>query len=209
LWLASVLTHAGLHEDALAIINEVIEIQPDDILTLLVKGETLGWMGDSEQFLEYMERSISAEPSWPFGHLFRPIPLLYLDREEEAERAILAGKGIVGDDTMLMAGEALLWAKRGEVERASDLLESAIDAQQSVSHAHHTYHYAAAAYATLGQSSRAVEVLDLATQTGMPNYPAFSIDPHFRSLGERADFQSLMQRIKVVWKALRDEFGRV
>lgn len=57
--------------------------------------------------------------------------------------------------------------------------------RKSVSHLHHTYHYAAAAYATLGNGPRAVNELEAATRTGMPNYPAFSVDPHFDSLRER------------------------
>ena len=207
LWRSVVLTHVGLHEEALSIVDEALDIQPDDVLALIVKGETLGWMGDAESFLEFMERCIALDPASPFGRLLHPIPLVYLDRPEKAESAIRSAKRVFGEDALLISLEALLWAKRGEHETARPLLEAALEDQKSISHAHHTYHYAAAAYATLGESSRAVEVLDRATQTGMPNYSAFSIDPHFESLGDRSDFKALMKRVKVGWESLRAEFG--
>jgi len=207
LWHSVVLTHVGLHEEALAIVNEAMEIQPDDLMSMIVKGETLGWMGDTESFLEYMERGIKQDPGSPFGHLLHPIPLVYLGRLEEAEDAIRSAQGIIGGDALLLALEGLLWAKRGERERAGSCLDAAFGEQKSVSHLHHTYHYAAAAYATLGDGSRAVKELERATHKGMPNYPAFSIDPHFAPLRERQDFKVMMRQLKSSWGMLRQEFG--
>lgn len=185
-----------------------MEIQPDDLMSMIVKGETLGWMGDSESFLEYMERGIAWDPASSYGHLLHPIPLVYLNRLEETENAIRSARGIVGEDALLFALEGLLWAKRGERERATSVLEVAFGKQKSVSHMHHTYHHAAAAYATLGDGSRAVKELETATRTGMPNYPAFSVDPHFDSLRERPDFMNMMNQLKSSWQMLRQEFGR-
>ncbi len=207
LWRSVVLTHVGLHEEALAIVNEAMEFQPEDLMCMIVKGETLGWMGDTESFLEYMEKGIAQDAASPYGHLLHPIPLVYLDRLEEAEDAIRSAKAIVGEDALLLSLEGLLWAKRGEGGRARPFLEAALEQQKSVSHGHHTYHYVAAAYATLGDGSRAVKELDRATRTGMPNYPAFSVDPHFDSIREEADFKEMMRRLESSWEALRQEFG--
>lgn len=207
LWRSVLLTHVGLHEEALAIVNEAMEIQPDDLMSMIVKGETLGWMGDSESFLEYMERGIAWDPASPYGHLLHPVPLVYLDRLDEAERAIRSARGIVGEDALLFALEGLLWAKRGEREKAASVLEVAFGKQKSVSHMHHTYHYAAAAYAIIGDGSRAVKELEAATRTGMPNYPAFSVDPHFDSLRKRPDFMNMMNQLESSWQMLRQEFG--
>ncbi len=207
LWRSVVLTHVGLHEEALAIVNEAMEIQPDDLMSMIVKGETLGWMGDSESFLDYMKRGIKKDPASPFGYILHPIPLVYLGRLEEAEDAIRSAKAIVGEDALLLTLEGLLWAKRGELERASSSLEAAFAERKSVSHAHHSYHYAAAAYATLGDGSRAAKELDRATRTGMPNYPAFSVDSHFDSLRQQPDFKDVMTQLESRWQMLRQEFG--
>ena len=48
---------------------------------------------------------------------------------------------------------------------------------------------------------------DVTVLTGMPNYPAFSVDPHFDSIREQPDFKALMTRLKPGWEALRAEFG--
>lgn len=208
LWHSVVLTHVGLHEEALAIVNEAMEIQPDDLMCMIVKGETLGWMGDTHSFLEYMERGLKQDPGSTFGHILYPIPLVYLDRHGEAEKAIRSARGIVGEDPLLLALEGLLWAKRGEPDRAISLLDVAFRGRKSVSHLHHTYHYAAAAYAILGDESRAVKELEAATRTGMPNYPAFSVDPHFDSLRERPEFKELMRQLQSTWQMLQQEFGQ-
>jgi TolB-like protein len=207
LWRSVLLTHVGLHEEALSMVNEAVEIQPDDLMSLIVKGETLGWMGDSESFLEYMERGVAQDPASPYGHLLHPIPLIYLDRFEEAEAAINSARGVVGEDALLLAVEGLLWAKRGEHARATSLVGAALRGLPSVSHMHHTAHYAAAAYATLGEGKLAVRELENAARTGMPNYPAFSLDPHFHTLRDEPDFQKMMKRLKSGWEALRQEFG--
>ncbi len=207
LWRSVVLTHLGLHEEALAIVNEAMAIQSDDLMAMIVKGETLGWMGDTESFLDYMERGIKLDPASAFGHLLHPIPLVYLDKLEEAEDAIRSAKGILGEDALLLALEGLIWAKRGERERATSVLEVAFGERKSVSHLHHTHHYAAAAYSTLGDGPRAAKELKMATQTGMPNFPAFSIDPHFDSIREEADFKEMMGQLESSWQMLRQEFG--
>ena len=207
LWRSVVLTHVGLHEEALTVVDEALEIQPDDPMALIVKGETLGWMGDSGSFCEYMERILALDPASSFGHLLYPIPLVYLDRLEESEIAVRKARGIMGEDSLLMAVEALVWAKRGEPANTLSKIDAALRQKKSVSHTHHTYHYVAAAYATLGEPSLAIETLALAADAGMPNYPAFIVDPHFELLREEAAFQSLMTRVKAGYEALRAEFG--
>jgi TolB-like protein/tetratricopeptide (TPR) repeat protein/predicted Ser/Thr protein kinase len=202
-----VLAHIGLHDEALSAVRELRESQPDDLLVAIVAGETLGWEGDANGFLEAMRGAVARDPAFPYGHLFLPIPLLYLNELGEAETAIRSAKGIIGVDSMLHAGEALLWAKRGETERTGMALQAAFEHLQSVSHSHHTYHYAAAACATIGDASRAVQVLERAAETGMPNYPAFMKDPHFAPLHERPDFKELMTKLKATWESFRAEFG--
>jgi hypothetical protein len=139
--------------------------------------------------------------------MFVSTGLLYLDRLGEAEQAIDSARKLVGDDALLRGAEALLWAKRGEPERADENARQALASLESVSHDHHTRHYVAAALATIGQSERAVEQLRLTAETGLPNHPLFSVDPHFAPLKARPDFKELMGQLQKGWKAFRDEFG--
>jgi serine/threonine-protein kinase len=207
LWRGVVLAHVGLHEEALMHMRQARESQPDDLLAALTIGETLGWHGDTEGNLELMREVLAGDPVFPFGHLFMPVPLLYLDRLEEAEAAIRTGKEIVGGDSMILASEALLWAKRGEPERTRQSVQVVHENLRSVSHVHHTHHYVAAAHATIGDAERAVAELRTAAEAGMPNYPAFVNDPHFASLHDQPDFKELMSGLKTGWETLRAEFG--
>lgn len=139
--------------------------------------------------------------------MFLATSLLYVDELDEAEAAIKRGADLVGEDAMLTVCQALLWAKRGEPRQAVDSLEVALEHQSSLSDAHHAYHYAAAAYATLGDGESAVRELTRAANDGLPNYPAFLQDKHFDTLRERQDFQKLMAELKKRWKSFTAEFG--
>jgi len=206
-WRGLVMAHIGLHDEAMAGIRAYLEVQPDDILALLTIGETLGWDGDANGFLEYTREVIARDPGIPYGRLFFPIALLYVDRLEEAESEIRLGKGMLGDDSMLLAGEALLWAKRGEREQTNNIVRSAVENQKSVSHAHHTYHVVAAALATIGEADGSIRELARAADAGLPNFTAFSRDPHFDSIRDEPDFESLMAGLKTGWQSFKDEFG--
>jgi Tfp pilus assembly protein PilF len=139
--------------------------------------------------------------------LVLPMAFLYVDELEKAELAIQKATEFIGQDSMLTVTEAMLWVKRGEHERATDILEAALEHRQSLSHDHHTHHYAAAVYATLGDDSGAVRELTKAADTGLPNYPAFLQDRHFETLRERQDFRELLADLKKRWESFKAEFG--
>jgi len=61
--------------------------------------------------------------------------------------------------------------------------------------------------ATIGESDRAVHQLARAAAAGMPNYPAFSLDPHFQSIQNEPGFKKLMAGMKVGWQSFKNEFG--
>jgi non-specific serine/threonine protein kinase len=207
LWFSVVLAHVGLHDRAVEISEQSIENHPDDLLAMLVKGEALGWDGDSEGFREVLLLATHRDQSFTYGHLFLPIALLYLDRLGEAEEALKPARAIFQDDCLLMTTEALLWAKRGERDRAMETLEIASNNRRSVSHLHHAQHYAASTYAILGEPLQAVEQLKAAVTTGFPNYAAFSKDPHFAALYEVEEFKQLLRKLRPTWEAYREEFG--
>jgi TolB-like protein len=207
LWRGIILAHIGLHEEALQAMHEARASNPGDPLAALTIAETLGWHGDLHGNLDAIKEVVAKDPGFQFGNLFLPIPLLYLDRLEEAETAIKTGKRFLGNDSMLMASEALMWAKRGEIGQTEQALRVAYDNLRSVSHAHHTYHYAAAAYATIGESTRAVTELRRAAEGGLPNYPGFMNDPHLVSLHDQPAFKELMSKLKRNWEAFKLEFG--
>jgi non-specific serine/threonine protein kinase len=207
LWLSVVLAHVGLHGQAIKISQHSIENHPDDLMAMLVKGEALGWDGDTEGFHDAMMQTIHRDRSFTYSHLFLPCALLYLERFTEAEEAMKVAKGVFGSDSMLITTEALLWAKRGERERALETLAIAANNRQSVSHLHHAQHYAACTYAVLGEPLQAVEQLNAAVKAGFPNYTAFSRDSHFASLQSVDEYVQLLRKLRATWEAYQAEFG--
>jgi serine/threonine protein kinase/tetratricopeptide (TPR) repeat protein len=209
LWRAIVLGHVGLHDEAINGLNEALEAQPDDLMGLLVMGETLGWKGNSAAAVEYLTRCVHRDPTHKYANLFLPMAFLYVDELDKAEVVLKKSTDFTGRDSMLTTTEAMLWAKRGECERAANLVETALEHRRSLSHDHHTHHYAAAVYATLGDGASAVKELTRAAHGGMPNYPAFSNDRHLDSLHERNDFRTLLADLERRWVTLKTEFGEV
>lgn len=201
------LSHVGLHDEAISWLNQALEAQPDDLMGLLVMGETIGWKGDSMAAMEYMKQTVSRDPTHKYANLFLQMSFLYVDELEKAEVAIKKATEFTGEDSMLTVTEAMLWAKRGEHERAADILEVALEHRQSLSHDHHTYHYAAAVYSTIGDGASAVRELTRAANDGMPNYPAFLQDRHLGALREREDFRELLSGLKKPWESFKAEFG--
>jgi len=207
LWEGVVLLHVGLHDESRSCIAEALEEQPDDLIAMLSLGEIAAFEGDHAAAQEHYERTLALDPAHVFGNMFVQTGLLYLDELDKAERALVRARGIVGEDSLLQSAEALLWAKRGESNRAEEHVRRALDNLQSLSHAHHTRHYVAAALATLGQPERALEQMRLAAQTGLPNYPLFLGDRHFDSLKTRPDYLEFVAGLKPGWEACRREFG--
>jgi tetratricopeptide (TPR) repeat protein len=207
LWEGLVLLHVGLHDEARSCLFEALEEQPDDLIAMLSLGELATYVGDHATALEYYERTLALEPSHVYGNMFVPAGLLYMDDLGRAERALVTARNVVGKDSLLQSAEALLWAKRGESRRADEYVHRALKDLQSLSHAHHTRHYVAAALATMGQPERALEQLRLAAETGLPNYPLFLGDRHLDSLRTRPDFLEFLADLKPGWEACRREFG--
>jgi len=208
LWEGIVLVHIGLHDEARVCLREALDEQPDDIFATVAMGEIEAYQGNHAAAQEHYERILTLEPSNAFANTFFAIGLLYLGRLDEAERAIASASELVGEDSWLRSAEALLWAKRGEPERADEQVQLALANMQSISHMHHTRHYLAAALATLGQPERAIAQVREAAKTGLPNYPLFLGDPHLDSVRAHAAGAELLASLKQGWEAMRLEFGR-
>jgi len=208
LWHAIVLSHVGLHDEAISGLNRALEAQPDDLMALLVMGEIIGWKGNWIAANEYMKQGVSRDPTHKYSNLFLPMSYLYVDELEKAEVAIKKAVEFTGEDSMLSVTEAMLWAKRGENHRAADAVEIALKHRQSLSHDHHTHHYAAAVYATIGEGASAVKALKRAANGGLPNYPAFLQDRHLVALQKREDYREFLTGLKGRWESFTAEFGK-
>jgi len=207
-WKGLILFHVGLLEEAHEAQAAALALQPDDPTILGSIAQAFWYQGRYEMAVEYMSRSLDRSPGYVMAQLFSSALWLYLNELERAERALVTARGLLGDEPILDANEALLWAKRGDEGRALQALARAAQDKRSLGHDHHANHHAAAAYAVLGRKEEAVEQLRIASHSGLPNHPLFATDPHFASLREVPAMQQLMAELAESDAAYRAEFGR-
>jgi tetratricopeptide (TPR) repeat protein len=167
------------------------------------------YQGRFEDAGEWMDRSLRVAPTHPFVHTNVPAVRLYLDDLEGAESALRRGRSLSGGAPIFDANEALLWAKRGEPERAEQALVTALDDRPTLGHIHHTWHLAAAAYAVLGQPEQAAAQLRNAMTHGLPNLAAFSNDPHIAPHRDQPEMQRLFADLAAEDATYRRDFGHV
>jgi TolB-like protein/Flp pilus assembly protein TadD len=207
LWRSLILLHVGLMDEAEQELAEVLASDPADPTVLQFIAQNMLFQFRIEAAEEYQARALSADPGHHFAHIFQPTVLLYKNDLAGAESALEVARRLLKDDPLLDGNEALLWAKRGEVERATAALARARAERPSVAHSHHVWHYAAAAYAVLGEQNEAIDLLRDAASAGLPNYPLFRDDPHLTSLETEAQMGTVLSHLEREWKAYRAEFA--
>lgn len=207
LWNSLIQLHVGLMEEARVGLGEVLAIEPDDPLTLQFLGQAIWYQGDYELARAYQDRALAVDPAHPWANLFHPTIALYGGELELAERQLVRTRQVMGDDSMVVSCEALLWAKRGDEARARPLIEAARNDEKSLLHTHHAQHNLAAACALIGETETAIEQLRLAAGSGLPNFPTFRADPHLDALRGNPDFDALMVDLEARWHAFRRDFG--
>jgi tetratricopeptide (TPR) repeat protein len=206
LWQALVFMHVGLLPEALAGLNEALAIQPDDPFTLNFAGQVHEFLGHHEQAGKYQTLALSQDPTHQFALLFTPTALVHLGNFDAAERGIRSAKAILGEDKLLIATEAMMWARRGDGEKAEERLSVAEAESKTVAHSHHAWHHIASTHALLGRPAEAVRWLEKAATTGLPNHPLFNNDANLASLKGDAGFDALIRRLETECAAYRREF---
>jgi TolB-like protein/tetratricopeptide (TPR) repeat protein len=206
-WHSLILLHVGLMAEAGEGLAEARAAEPGNPRVLTFIGQNLFFEGRIEEAQDQLSRAFAVDPTSFYTHLFQPCVHLYRDELVAAERALAKARGVLGEDAVLDASEALLWAKRGEPQRADEFLSQVSRDRPSLMHVHHVLHWAAAARAVLGRKEQAARTLREAAATGLPNYPAFRDDPHFAECRDAPEMKQLLSDLQSEWRSFRQEFG--
>jgi non-specific serine/threonine protein kinase len=205
-WKCLIFLHVGLLEEAAEGLATALATHPDDGFAITFLGQCLIFQGRYEEAQTYLDRALLADPGNLWANLFYPHTALYTNDLARAEERIRVASGVVPGDPLLTSWEGLLWAKRGEWNKAERCVARALRVGKSVLHTHHMVHTAAAIYATMNKPARAIELLSKAASTGLPNYPLFRDDPHFQPIHQNPRFVQLLAKIKREGDAYRREF---
>jgi TolB-like protein/tRNA A-37 threonylcarbamoyl transferase component Bud32/Tfp pilus assembly protein PilF len=207
LWSCTIKMHVGLHEESSEGLALALASHPDDAFALVFAGQTAQYQGKYEEADEYQARALALDPSNLWANVFHPTAPLYMGQLDRAEKSIRAAEQVVPGDPWLASCEALLLAKRGEMRKAESLLTRALKGGKPLLHTHHMWHNGAAIYSIIGKPKLAIPWLQKAGKLGLPNYPAFRDDPHFKPLQSFAPFLRLLADLKKETESYRREFG--
>jgi predicted Zn-dependent protease len=195
-WQCLIFLHVGLFDSAREGLRTVLAVRPDDPTTLFFLGQLAFYQHNYPEADEYYARALAIDTTHMWATINYPVAPLYRGALEDAEHKIAIARQVQPQDPWLQSCEALLWAKRGEPRKATRMLSHALSGKKPLFHTHHMWHTAAAAYALMGEGTRAISLLERAASFGLPNYTLFRDDPHFRGLHELPRFRKLMARLK-------------
>ena len=206
-WSGCVLLHIGLLDRGKQTLTESLASNPDDPFTLVFLGQIGLYSGQYDEGLAYHDRALALDPGNIWANLFAATVPIYKQDLKTAEQRIKSATAVLGPDPLLLGCEALLMAQRGDSRKALQLAQKALKSSKApLSHTHHMWHVVAAAYALLGKKDPALKLLRMAAEVGLPNYPVFRDDPHFRSLHNHPLFLRLMADLKKEWQGYAKEF---
>jgi Flp pilus assembly protein TadD len=201
------LFHVGLHEEANRAIAQALAVSPDDALALFGIGHVAMYSWDFETAYKYHSRALKSDPSNVYPALFFPAVPLYTGDLKDAEDKIKFARQIAPANPMVSSWEALLFAKRGDPERAEAASRAATRSKQLFTYSHHVAHTIAVAFAILGKTDPALTWLRRASETGFPHYFVFRDDPHLTNLRDVPDYRRLLSSLKRQWIAFHREFS--
>ncbi len=206
-WRALILMHVGLFDEARTDLESAFTRTPDDVLTLFFLAHLDHYEMDWESALARMAQGARIEPSNFYLNMFTPLITLYAGDLAAAEASIASADRFSPNNPLVVSTEGLLWAKRGEPERAEEAIKRAEAMELPVIHRHHMGHNAAAVYALIGKPDLALKNLREISAEGLPNYPVFNTDRHFENLHDLPDYHALMSDLEREWQEFKGEFG--
>jgi serine/threonine protein kinase/pimeloyl-ACP methyl ester carboxylesterase len=200
--LGSELTHAGLHERAIAEFQATLRLDPENTGAKLRLCRALWQSARFVEAVEHYER-------YNIVGFEKALTLAYLNRRKEAwetvesaEQRRKEGFGFSGQGEDLAAIRAFLHATQKETREARREIERASRIGKGNDHFHHAAFILAAACAEMGNPGEAVTWLKLAAESGMPNHPLFLQNPSMQKLRGHPGYEAFMTQLKPRWELL-------
>ena len=204
---AAILFHLGFHEAAARDCEEAILANPRFAMGIGTLGTVNLYRGDFDRAQELYERALTLDPALVLVHLFTPLAPLAAGRIEDARKALVKARQMAPEEPHLIGMEGLIEAYEGNWQRAEELADRALAINRSLTHTHHTWHYAAGVYAMCGKTEKAMIQLRRCAEMGLPNPRLFRTDPHLRSLQGQAEFQRFLSDLRREHEQYRAEFS--
>ncbi len=193
-WLATILWHVGLIEDARLNYKRALAISPDDMLARMhvVSCELMN--GNYEALQPGLEALEGLEASWAvYATAFWQ---LHIGDLAGAERTIEGGSRKFPAEVLFYSARAVLAAKKGDEAAALQAIERTMQNRKAYGHFHHAELEVACALAILGRKEESLDHLTSAVRSGFPSLSAVQNDPLLSSLRDEERYLELLSELR-------------
>jgi eukaryotic-like serine/threonine-protein kinase len=191
---ALLLSGLGRHEEAIAEAERALELDPLNLLTYTVVGDTLFYARRFESSLTPYRKCLELDPTFGAGHTDLARSLEQLGRTNEAIVEFV--RGTAGPDGLPRpsSGLAFLYARDGRLNDARAIMQAVLDLSQK----QFVSPYGIASYyAVIGENARALDWLEKAYSERDGTLVWLKVHPRLDGLREERRFRDLLARLQL------------
>ena len=194
----------GLYEKALAAYDRLLEINPGDVVIASYnRARVLSHEQRYDEAIRELERAREVEPDHPLVRTFLAVAHFNEGRLDEAQAFL---EDVLRQHPSLEGLQPLLaWclSARGDHEGARALITDRV--KEAAAADHDIAFWLASFYAMEDLTDEAITWIQQAIRLGNENYPLFTVSRKLDSLRGDPRFARLMEELKQVWEARRQQ----
>ena len=191
---ALLLSGVGRHEEAIAAAQRAHELDPLNLLTYTVMGDTLFYARRFESSLTPYRRCLELDSTFGAGHTDLARSLEQLGRTNEAVEEFVRGTTGPNGVPPPSSGLAILYARAGRLDDA----HATMQAVQELAQKQFVSPYGIASYyAVIGENARALDWLEKAYSERDGTLVWLKVHPRLDGLRREARFRDLLARLKL------------
>jgi tetratricopeptide (TPR) repeat protein len=202
--LGNIYLHMGLLDEAIAELQKTLAISPREDNALRRIAEARTYQGRYQDGLKILSQ-VDADANPPYWHYQMALLLLHLGRRDSAFAVIRNYLRAHPEDRggVVTSARAVWFALGGDVRRAEQDIQTAIQKGKGYIHFHHAGFHIALAYALLQRPDSAVQWLRRVAGGGFPCYPLFEREPFLDNVRTDPAFVAFMREQKAQWEQFR------
>jgi adenylate cyclase len=201
-WLASVLLHVGMLDEAATEYERALAINPEDWIALVHLGLVRLYEGRWQETVEVSKQlAARADQGWTQYQLVHG--LIRLGEREEASVSLERASRRFEREELFYPLRAILAALSGDRPEARRQVELTIQNRRAFGHYHHAQYDIACVHALLGDPDGALDWLGQAAGNGFPCHVFFERDPLLESIRSENRFRELIERLRTECEGYR------
>jgi len=205
--IGSFLFSIGLWEQAINHYSRGLEIDPFNLEFMLwqeLRARCYSYLGRFKEAADYMRKLLEIK-STPRLRLIYATELIMMKKYEEADKQITKATQLAPDEAAIRRYQALVWAARGEKERALELIK------------HEKYRAGqiiTSLFSLLGMKDEAIKNIKLEIDHGLEesgrylySYPFLKTNPCYDNLSDDPRFQEILKQEKKKYEEKLKKYG--